>query len=89
MSLIKDLFETPHNLSTGSKYTAVNGVLYFGDRSSTGCVAGRNTNAFQGRSFRWARGSSDPCDWSDGCGHRLALSCSVVVPAQGKSLPLL
>ncbi len=30
MSLIKDLFETPHNLSTGSKYTAVNGVLYLG-----------------------------------------------------------
>lgn len=30
MSLIGDLFEKPPSLSTGSKYTAMNGVLYLG-----------------------------------------------------------
>jgi hypothetical protein len=30
MSLIKDLLEKPTNLSTGSKYTAMNGFLYLG-----------------------------------------------------------
>ena len=30
MSLIKDLLEKPSNLSTGSKYTAMNGFLYLG-----------------------------------------------------------
>jgi hypothetical protein len=30
MSLIKDLLEKPSNLPTGSKYTAVNGLLYLG-----------------------------------------------------------
>ena len=47
--------------------------LLSGDRSTTRCLAGRNSDAFHGFSFCWTRGSSIPCDWPDGWRHRLAL----------------
>jgi hypothetical protein len=52
MSLMKDLLERPFDQAITSKYTAMNGVIYFGVRSPGTYLARNGADHRQGRGFR-------------------------------------
>jgi hypothetical protein len=64
MSYVTDLLDKPPSLSTASKYTAMNGVLYL----ATGGLLVAWPEVTQ------AIFMDAPCDWSNARGHWLALS---------------
>jgi hypothetical protein len=51
MSLIKDLLEKPTNLSTASKYTAMNGLIYLGGGALLIAWPGATQTLFMDRAF--------------------------------------
>jgi hypothetical protein len=51
MSLIKDLFEQPPNLSTASKYTVMNGLIYLGGGALLIAWPGAVQTLFMDRAF--------------------------------------
>jgi hypothetical protein len=63
-SLINDLCEKSSSLSTASRYTVLNGLIYLG----AGVVlAGRDADSVDGASFCRKRAGPDPCAGVGGC----------------------
>ena len=73
MSLIKELLEKPPNLSTASKYTVMNGVIYLATGALFIAWPGVIQTLFMDAAFVGHERSALACDWPNASGHRLAL----------------